>query len=209
MQSNQTSTNSQKTSNKNGKLSDVEIFSGFKPAIEACYLDWQDYPIPGVTYGHNPKYVCPFTALDRPFGPGGLSDSVDGGGASGSGTAGRLGGACPVNSSPAVLRCEFPTGVSGVHHTRPRSSGYSRSRTHSENKTAAGASGSGQHADDSIGGGAVRCSISSEGDEGVEEAPSQSEGEQGEGDGEGDCMDKMTDRLSTLKVKEGTEKVKS
>ena len=85
----------------------------------------------------------------------------------------------------------------------------SRSRTHSENKTAAGASGSGQHADDSIGGGAVRCSISSEGDEGVEEAPSQSEGEQGEGDGEGECMDKMTDRLSTLKVKEGTEKVKT
>ena len=101
-------------------MSDVEIFSGFKPAIEACYMDWQDYPIPGVTYGHNPKYMCPFTALERCSGA--QTDAAD---------AGRLGGG-PVNSSPAVLRCEFPAGVSG-HHPRPRSSGY-RSRSQSENK---------------------------------------------------------------------------
>ena len=29
---------------------DIEIFSGFKPAIEACLTDWKDYQIEGVTY---------------------------------------------------------------------------------------------------------------------------------------------------------------
>ncbi|KAJ8022267.1 Zinc finger SWIM domain-containing protein 8 [Holothuria leucospilota] len=29
---------------------DVEIFPGFKPAIEACMMDWADFPIPGVTF---------------------------------------------------------------------------------------------------------------------------------------------------------------
>ena len=28
----------------------MENFSGFKPAMEACQLTWEDYPIPGVTY---------------------------------------------------------------------------------------------------------------------------------------------------------------
>lgn len=28
----------------------IEVFSGFKPAISACQLDWEDYQIPGVTY---------------------------------------------------------------------------------------------------------------------------------------------------------------
>ncbi|XP_014261902.1 zinc finger SWIM domain-containing protein 8-like [Cimex lectularius] len=28
----------------------IEVFPGFKPAIAACQLDWEDYPIPGVTY---------------------------------------------------------------------------------------------------------------------------------------------------------------
>ena len=32
------------------KRSDVEIFPGFKPAMEGCLMDWSDYPIPGVTY---------------------------------------------------------------------------------------------------------------------------------------------------------------
>lgn len=32
------------------KKADMENFSGFKPAIEACQLTWNDYPIPGVTY---------------------------------------------------------------------------------------------------------------------------------------------------------------
>ena len=32
------------------RKADVEVFSGFKPAIEACKLDWCDYVITGVTY---------------------------------------------------------------------------------------------------------------------------------------------------------------
>lgn len=30
---------------------DTEMFVGFKPACEACDLNWDDYPIPGITYG--------------------------------------------------------------------------------------------------------------------------------------------------------------
>ena len=140
VQSNQGST-STKASTKPGKLSDVEIFSGFKPAIEACYLDWEDYQIPGVTYGHNSKYLCPFTVFKQPA----ETDSA----------AGRA-GTSQVNSSQAVLRCEYP-GVAGPGH-RPRS---------------------GQHQEE-----AARNSLSSEeipSDEGLEaeEAPSQSEGESG------------------------------
>ena len=120
----------------------MEIFSGFKPAIEACYLDWEDYQIPGVTYGHNSKYLCPFTVFKQPA----ETDSA----------AGRA-GSSQVNSSQAVLRCEYP-GVGGVGGHRPRS---------------------GQHQEE-----AARNSLSSEeipSDEGLEaeEAPSQSEGESG------------------------------
>ncbi|XP_076368727.1 zinc finger SWIM domain-containing protein 8-like [Tachypleus tridentatus] len=32
------------------KRSDIDVFTGFKPAMEACLLDWSDYPIEGVTY---------------------------------------------------------------------------------------------------------------------------------------------------------------
>lgn len=44
---------------------DTELFSGFKPAIEACYLDWEDYPIPGITHTQdtNPMYHCPFACF--------------------------------------------------------------------------------------------------------------------------------------------------
>lgn len=39
------------SSNASGsKKGDIENFSGFKPAIEACALTWDDYSIPGVTY---------------------------------------------------------------------------------------------------------------------------------------------------------------
>ena len=100
VQSNQ---GSSKASNKPGKLSDVEIFSGFKPAIEACFLNWDDYQIPGVTYGHNSKYLCPFTVFKQPASE---ADSA----------AGRA-GSSQVNSSQAVLRCEFP----GTVVQRPRS----------------------------------------------------------------------------------------
>lgn len=44
---------------------DAELFIGFKPAIEACYLDWEDYPILGITHTQdtNPMYHCPFTCF--------------------------------------------------------------------------------------------------------------------------------------------------
>ncbi|XP_055370716.1 zinc finger SWIM domain-containing protein 8 homolog [Condylostylus longicornis] len=45
--------------------SDAELFIGFKPAIEACYLDWEDYPIAGITHTQetNPIYYSPFTCF--------------------------------------------------------------------------------------------------------------------------------------------------
>lgn len=39
--------------NSSIKKADIEIFSGFKAGIEACQLDWKDYPIPGLTYHEN------------------------------------------------------------------------------------------------------------------------------------------------------------
>ena len=34
---------------------DVEIFAGFKPGIEACLMNWQDFAIEGVTYSDQKK----------------------------------------------------------------------------------------------------------------------------------------------------------
>merc|ERR1719186_1894739 len=154
VQSNQgTSVSSAKPSGgKSGKLTDIEIFSGFKPAIEACFLTWADYPIPGVTYGSNPKYLCPFAVFKHP------AEAAP---------AGRA-GCSQVNSSQAVLRCEYP----GVTSHRPRSGHEHRPRSQAEGgRLATLASES-----------AARSSLSSEevpSDEGMEEAPSQSEGEGG------------------------------
>ena len=45
-----------RTTNTNGnsvngiKKSDIDVFPGFKPAMEGCLMDWSDYPIPGITY---------------------------------------------------------------------------------------------------------------------------------------------------------------
>ena len=36
--------------NNNLRKVDIEVFAGFKPAIEACMLDWSDFPIEGVTH---------------------------------------------------------------------------------------------------------------------------------------------------------------
>ena len=83
---------------RNGKPTDLEVFSGFKPAIEGCMLDWESYPIPGVTYGHNSHYLAPFAVFKLdPQKPDDQSSQI--------------------NSSQAVLRCEYPT--------RPRSRGQS------------------------------------------------------------------------------------
>ncbi|WAQ97485.1 ZSWM8-like protein [Mya arenaria] len=37
------------------KKSEIENFAGFKPGIEACILQWDDYHIPGVTYSDSQK----------------------------------------------------------------------------------------------------------------------------------------------------------
>lgn len=96
------SSNSQSNSNKNGSLKmDLEVFTGFKSAIEACYLDWDDYPMPGITYAEdvNPMYHCPFTS----FRHSGDSKSEN---------------VTQVNSSKAVLNCEHPhsSGLHTNHH---------------------------------------------------------------------------------------------
>lgn len=45
----------------NSFKNDVEVFPGFRPAVEASYLTWESYPIYGVTYSEASKaYHCPF-----------------------------------------------------------------------------------------------------------------------------------------------------
>lgn len=60
------------------KKADIEIFPGFKPALEACQLDWTDYVIFGVTYmeKHPPNWRFTF---------GRALDMVGGGGKAGGG----------------------------------------------------------------------------------------------------------------------------
>nr|CAD7575084.1 unnamed protein product [Timema californicum] len=81
--------NNNNNKNANSFRNDVEAFSGFKPAVEACYLDWEDYPLPGITYvsGVNPLYHCPFTCFRH--GESARTDNL-------------------VNSSQAVLNCDQP-----------------------------------------------------------------------------------------------------
>ncbi|XP_026286597.1 zinc finger SWIM domain-containing protein 8 homolog isoform X2 [Frankliniella occidentalis] len=84
-------------SKMNGFRSDLEVFPGFRPAYEACYLDWEDYPITGITYQHGVSelYHCPFTCF-RHAGDASRSDNV----------------VNQVNSSQAVLNCQLPN----THH---------------------------------------------------------------------------------------------
>lgn len=93
--------NSSHQNKSSGHRMDLEVFTGFKPAIEACYLDWEDYPMPGITYTHdiNPMYHCPFTCF-RHTGES-RSENVT-----------------QVNSSQAVLNCEHPGSHHGNHHHR-------------------------------------------------------------------------------------------
>lgn len=62
---NQVSSSSHNSRQQQNMRNDTELFTGFKPAIEACYLDWEDYPIPGITHTQdtNPMYHCPFTCF--------------------------------------------------------------------------------------------------------------------------------------------------
>ncbi|XP_013381125.1 zinc finger SWIM domain-containing protein 8 [Lingula anatina] len=56
------------------KKNDIEIFSGFKPAIEACQLDWTDYHIAGVTYVE--KDIMHSMCLQRSITTGGASSNI-------------------------------------------------------------------------------------------------------------------------------------
>ncbi|XP_060523765.1 zinc finger SWIM domain-containing protein 8 homolog [Cylas formicarius] len=80
---------------------DFEIFTGFRPAIEACYLDWEDYPMPGITYTSdiNPMYHCPFTCFRH--GPDSSRGETQ---------------VTQVNSSKAVLNCEPLHAAAHSHH---------------------------------------------------------------------------------------------
>jgi hypothetical protein len=85
---------------------DTELFSGFKPAIEACYLDWEDYPIPGITHTQdtNPMYHCPFACFK--------SESKNEGGSSGT----------TIHSSQAILQNnvkQFHSHSNGNHQPAP------------------------------------------------------------------------------------------
>ena len=42
------------------RRADFEVFTGFKPALEACLLQWDDYPIAGVTVCSSRRWYCPF-----------------------------------------------------------------------------------------------------------------------------------------------------
>lgn len=72
---------------------EMEVFPGFKPAIEACYLSWDDYPVPGVTYSQGHRlYHCPFTCFRH------------------SETHGRI-DIGQINSSSAVIKNDLPAHV--------------------------------------------------------------------------------------------------
>ncbi|XP_043461539.1 zinc finger SWIM domain-containing protein 8 homolog isoform X1 [Leptopilina heterotoma] len=88
---------------KDSLKTDLEVFTGFRPAIEACYLDWEEYTLPGITYTaeSNPMYHCPFTCFRH---VGDTRTEVN-----------------QVNSSAAVLNCQPPT--SHHHSRRPLSLG--------------------------------------------------------------------------------------
>uniref|UniRef100_A0A0K2TKH9 SWIM-type domain-containing protein n=1 Tax=Lepeophtheirus salmonis TaxID=72036 RepID=A0A0K2TKH9_LEPSM len=89
-------------SNNRNKINELEMFPGFKPAIEGCILDWKNYPINGVTFGHNSKYLSPFAIFKQ-------NPSSD---------------CSQVNSSQAVIRCEYPT-TARSHRTIARESNES------------------------------------------------------------------------------------
>lgn len=91
--------------NSSSLKADLEIFTGFTPAVEACYLDWDDYPMPGITYTSdiNPMYHCPFTCFRH--GP----DSARG-----------ESQVTQVNSSKAVLNCEQIHATHSHHHAHHR-----------------------------------------------------------------------------------------
>lgn len=97
---------------------DTELFTGFKPAIEACYLDWEDYPIAGITHTQdtNPMYHCPFTCFK--------SDSK---------TEGMTPG--QVNCSQAILTNNVKQFHPQAHHTAAKQNNRRRCYASSSNNS--------------------------------------------------------------------------
>ncbi|XP_075215319.1 zinc finger SWIM domain-containing dorado [Lycorma delicatula] len=97
------SSSSAGTSSKVTSCTGLEVFGGFRPAIEACCMDWDDYQIPGITYNTGASwlyYTQPFTCFK-----------------SGGETNREQHTTNPVNSSQAVLNFELPRhGPFGSHH---------------------------------------------------------------------------------------------
>jgi hypothetical protein len=102
---------------------DTELFTGFKPAIEACYLDWEDYSIPGITFSleTNPMYHCPFTCFKN-------ESKNDGGNSNGT---------AQVHSSQAILSNNVKQFHSqghhhntNLHHPQPSSSTAAQKTSH-------------------------------------------------------------------------------
>nr|XP_031845470.1 zinc finger SWIM domain-containing protein 8 isoform X2 [Nomia melanderi] len=100
---------------KDSLKNDLAVFTGFKSALEACYLDWEEYTLPGITYtaGSNPMYHCPFTCFRH---VGDSRSEVN-----------------QVNSSAAVLNCQPP--VSHHHGRRMEFSYMDRKRLNPRNFT--------------------------------------------------------------------------
>lgn len=115
---------------------DTELFTGFKPAIEACYLDWEDYPIPGITHTQdtNPMYHCPFTCFK--------SDSKNEGACSGT----------TVHSSQAILTNNVKQFHSQAHHSHmgPQASTSAAAQKANRNRSYASSSLNSQSSSDSV-----------------------------------------------------------
>ncbi|XP_041971064.1 zinc finger SWIM domain-containing protein 8 homolog [Aricia agestis] len=94
-------------------VSEAEVFPGFHPAMEACFLEWDDYPIPGVTHANdlNPLYHSPFTIFRH--------DKTD--------------GVHQVNSSKAVLNNEMSL---SYRLTNPDATQTHRKLMHRNNRVA-------------------------------------------------------------------------
>ena len=132
IQTNQTNASAQKSKKT---TMDLELFPGFKPAIEACMLDWEDYPIPDVTFGHNSHYLTPFAVFK-------LNDGDH---------------SSQITSSPAVLRCEYPGDPFLVHHHNKQASEQQQQQQQQNQdeeaaKVSLNSSETGNNSDEGVGG---------------------------------------------------------
>ena len=87
------------------KKNDVEAFVGFKPAIEACQLDWSDYTISGITYVERTRPFWRFPFMKTQEGSG----TTTGGGGSRSRSSRTKG----------VVMSQLGCGLGKMHCTPP------------------------------------------------------------------------------------------